>query len=203
MIAHPKTPPSSENFIGSVRRTLETGANGFAALLNSLDGQLAAPLNDSISMMLGIKGRVIVTGMGKSGHVGGKLAATFASTGTPSFFVHPAEASHGDLGMITPKDLVLAISNSGATDEIVTILPLIKRMGAPLISMTGNPASILAQQADVPLDISIKKEAAQSVCQQIRIRKLGQLIQVRKVRDGQQVRCSQTHGFCRSGSSGR
>lgn len=105
------------------------------------------------------KGRIVVTGMGKSGHIANKIAATLASTGTPAFFVHPGEASHGDLGMITSEDVVLAISNSGNTAEITTILPLIKRMGAKLISMSGNPASILATQADIHLDISISKEA--------------------------------------------
>jgi arabinose-5-phosphate isomerase len=104
-------------------------------------------------------GRVVVTGMGKSGHIGNKIAATLASTGTPSFFVHPAEASHGDLGMITEHDLCLAVSYSGETDEIVTILPLIKRRGAGLISMTGNPKSTLAVAADVHLDVSVEKEA--------------------------------------------
>jgi arabinose-5-phosphate isomerase len=105
------------------------------------------------------KGRVVVTGMGKSGHIAKKIAATLASTGTPAFFVHPGEASHGDLGMITNNDVVLAISNSGNTAEIVTILPLIKRMGIPLISMTGNPGSILAKQSNINLDVSITQEA--------------------------------------------
>ena len=105
------------------------------------------------------RGRVIVTGMGKSGHIGGKAAATFASTGTPAFFVHPGEASHGDLGMITNQDVVIAISNSGETDEILTILPLIKRLRIPLIAMTGNPESRLARQADVHLDIRVEQEA--------------------------------------------
>jgi arabinose-5-phosphate isomerase len=109
--------------------------------------------------MLACRGRIVVTGMGKSGHIGGKIAATLASTGTPAFFVHPGEASHGDLGMITPSDVVLALSNSGETNEIVTILPLIKRMGAPLISMTGKPDSTLACEADVNLDVSVAKEA--------------------------------------------
>ncbi|NIV17040.1 MAG: KpsF/GutQ family sugar-phosphate isomerase [Woeseiaceae bacterium] len=104
-------------------------------------------------------GRVVVTGMGKSGHIGNKIAATLASTGTPSFFVHPAEASHGDLGMITAHDLCLAVSYSGETDEIVTILPLIKRRGARLVSMTGNPKSTLARAADAHLDVSVEKEA--------------------------------------------
>lgn len=105
------------------------------------------------------KGRVVVTGMGKSGHIGNKIAATLASTGTPSFFVHPGEASHGDLGMITSQDVVLAISNSGNTGEVLTILPLLKRMGAPLISMTGNRDSTLAREAEANLDVSVAKEA--------------------------------------------
>lgn len=109
--------------------------------------------------MLNCQGRIVVTGMGKSGHIGGKIAATLASTGTPAFFVHPGEASHGDLGMITEQDVVLALSNSGETDEILTILPLIKRLGVPLIALTGNPASRLAEEADVHLDISVDKEA--------------------------------------------
>ena len=109
--------------------------------------------------MLNCQGRIVVTGMGKSGHIGGKIAATLASTGTPAFFVHPGEASHGDLGMITGQDVVLALSNSGETDEILTILPLIKRLGVPLIALTGNPASRLAEEADVHLDISVDKEA--------------------------------------------
>jgi arabinose-5-phosphate isomerase len=109
--------------------------------------------------MLNCKGRIVVTGMGKSGHIGGKIAATLASTGTPAFFVHPGEASHGDLGMITEQDVVLALSNSGETDEILTILPLIKRLGVPLIALTGNPASRLADEANVHLDISVDKEA--------------------------------------------
>ncbi|MCW8923368.1 MAG: KpsF/GutQ family sugar-phosphate isomerase, partial [Gammaproteobacteria bacterium] len=98
-------------------------------------------------------------GMGKSGHIGGKIAATLASTGSPAFFVHPGEASHGDLGMITPKDVVIALSNSGNTSEILTIIPIIKRFGAPLISMTGNAQSALATEADVNLDVSVTQEA--------------------------------------------
>lgn len=109
--------------------------------------------------MLACRGRIVVTGMGKSGHIGSKIAATLASTGSPAFFVHPGEASHGDLGMITPSDVVLALSNSGETSEIVTIVPLIKRMGAPLISMTGKPESTLSREADVNLDVSVAKEA--------------------------------------------
>ncbi|OGV41334.1 MAG: D-arabinose 5-phosphate isomerase, partial [Legionellales bacterium RIFCSPHIGHO2_12_FULL_42_9] len=109
--------------------------------------------------LLACRGRVIVTGMGKSGHIGGKIAATFASTGTPAFFLHPGEASHGDFGMITAQDVVVAISNSGSTNEIVTLLPLIKRLSVPLIALTGNKDSAIAQYADIHLDLSIKQEA--------------------------------------------
>jgi arabinose-5-phosphate isomerase len=109
--------------------------------------------------MLECDGRIVVIGMGKSGHIGSKVAATLASTGTPAFFVHPGEASHGDLGMITGKDVVLALSNSGETTEILTILPLIKRLGVPLIAMTGRPASTLAQCASAHLDVSVEREA--------------------------------------------
>lgn len=109
--------------------------------------------------MLSCRGRIVVTGMGKSGHIGGKIAATLASTGSPAFFVHPGEASHGDLGMITAQDVVLALSNSGGTHEILTIVPLIKRLGAPLIALTGNPRSRLASEADVHLDVSVEREA--------------------------------------------
>ncbi|ALG67166.1 KpsF/GutQ family sugar-phosphate isomerase [Beggiatoa leptomitoformis] len=105
------------------------------------------------------QGRIVVIGMGKSGHIGNKIAATLASTGSPAFFVHPGEASHGDLGMITAKDVVLALSNSGETDEILTILPLIKRLGVPLITLTGNSQSTIAKNATVNLDVSVEKEA--------------------------------------------
>ncbi|MHB0765169.1 KpsF/GutQ family sugar-phosphate isomerase [Stutzerimonas sp. NM35] len=110
-------------------------------------------------LILQCKGRVVVVGMGKSGHIGRKIAATLASTGTPAFFVHPAEASHGDMGMITQDDVVLALSNSGTTHEIVTLLPLIKRLGITLISMTGNPQSLLARSAAVNLDAGVATEA--------------------------------------------
>ncbi len=109
--------------------------------------------------ILDCKGRVVVLGMGKSGHIGNKIAATFASTGTPAFFVHPGEASHGDLGMIKDDDVVLALSNSGETDEIMTLLPVIKRLGVPLISLTGNVKSSLAKFASVNIDVSVAKEA--------------------------------------------
>ena len=110
-------------------------------------------------LMLACKGRVVVTGMGKSGHIAGKIAATLASTGTPAFFVHPGEASHGDLGMITVADVVLALSNSGETGELVTILPLIKRLNVPLITMTGNPQSTLSLAATANINVSVEKEA--------------------------------------------
>jgi arabinose-5-phosphate isomerase len=109
--------------------------------------------------MLTLRGRVVVMGMGKSGHVGRKIAATLASTGTPAMFVHPAEASHGDLGMIKAIDLVLAISNGGESDEITVILPVLKRLGVPLVAMTGNPNSTLARHADLVLDSGVEKEA--------------------------------------------
>lgn len=110
-------------------------------------------------IMLACQGRIVVLGMGKSGHIGGKIAATLASTGSPAFFVHPAEASHGDLGMITSKDVVLALSNSGEADEILTILPIIKRLGVPLISLTGNAGSTLARSATANLDVGVEQEA--------------------------------------------
>tara|TARA_R110001592_G_scaffold59620_2_gene180905 strand:+ start:29664 stop:30632 length:969 start_codon:yes stop_codon:yes gene_type:complete len=145
----------TSNYIESAKRTIEIEQKAISALAERIDQSFA----DACELMKACKGRVIVTGMGKSGHIANKIAATFASTGTPSFFVHPGEASHGDLGMITGNDVVLAISNSGNTTEITTILPLIKRMGAPLISMTGNCHSTLATQSNIHLDISIKEEA--------------------------------------------
>ena len=134
---------------------IEIEANAVRALGARIDEDFVAACRH----MLSCKGRIVVTGMGKSGHIGGKIAATLASTGSPAFFVHTGEASHGDLGMITPSDVVLALSNSGETSEIVTIVPLIKRMGAPLISMTGKRESTLAREADVNLDVSVAKEA--------------------------------------------
>src|SRR5690554_718318 len=140
-----------------------------SAALNAINIELKAveALTDRVDdsfvkaceVIMACKGRVVVTGMGKSGHIGRKIAATLASTGTPSFFVHPGEASHGDMGMITPQDVVIAISNSGSTSEVVTILPLIKRMGTPLISITGNPASVLAREAVANLDVRVALEA--------------------------------------------
>lgn len=137
------------------RRALEIERDALSALLPRVDASFAR----ACELMLACNGRIVVTGMGKSGHIGSKIAATLASTGTPSFFVHPGEASHGDLGMITRQDVVLAISYSGETNEIITLLPLFKRMSAPLIAMTGKPRSTLATTADVHLDVSVAMEA--------------------------------------------
>ncbi|NVK87216.1 MAG: KpsF/GutQ family sugar-phosphate isomerase [Gammaproteobacteria bacterium] len=127
--------------------------------INKLRQSINHDFAKACQILLACDGRVVVTGMGKSGHIGNKIAATLASTGTPSFFVHPGEASHGDLGMITKGDVVLALSNSGETEEITAILPVIKRKNVPLISMTGNPTSTLARLADVNLDTSVDQEA--------------------------------------------
>lgn len=137
------------------RETLDIEAEALLALKSRLD----ARFSQAVQMMLSVQGRVVVTGMGKSGHIGSKIAATLASTGTPAMFVHPGEASHGDLGMIKSVDVVLAISNSGESDELVSILPVLKRLGVPLIGMTGGMSSALAQHADVVLDSSVSKEA--------------------------------------------
>jgi arabinose-5-phosphate isomerase len=147
--------PATADFQSLGRRTLEIERDAVSDLIARIGPEFEA----ACRLMLACEGRVVVTGMGKSGHVGGKIAATLASTGTPAFFVHPGEASHGDLGMITKKDVVLAISNSGETGEVLTILPLFKRMGSPVVAMTGKPASTLARAADVHLDVSVAKEA--------------------------------------------
>jgi arabinose-5-phosphate isomerase len=130
-----------------------------AQAIEALHGRIDANFLRACQLMFECNGRVVVSGMGKSGHIARKIAATLASTGTPAFFVHPGEASHGDLGMITQKDVVLALSNSGETDELLTILPLIKRQGIPLIAMSGNNGSSLARLADVHLDTSVPAEA--------------------------------------------
>ena len=137
------------------RSVIETEAQALVALISRIDGNFVA----ACKYMFACQGRIVVLGMGKSGHIGGKLAATLASTGTPAFFVHPGEASHGDMGMITAKDVTVAISNSGETDEIIVLLPLIKRLGVPLITLTGNPSSTLARAASVNIDVSVAKEA--------------------------------------------
>jgi arabinose-5-phosphate isomerase len=137
------------------RSVVETELDAVSALLDKIGPDFAS----ACRLILDCKGRVIVLGMGKSGHIGNKIAATMASTGTPAQFVHAAEASHGDMGMITADDLVLAISNSGETEELVRILPLIKRLGVPLLAMTGNRNSTLAKMADIHLDARAEKEA--------------------------------------------
>ena len=130
-------------------------ANEINALATRLDGQFS----DAVALILQCKGRVVVSGMGKSGHIGGKIASTLASTGTPAFFMHPAEASHGDLGMITAGDIVIALSNSGESDEILAIVPPLKRLGASIIAITGNDTSSLAKAADIHLSANVTKEA--------------------------------------------
>ena len=149
MLAH------SAHTLQLARETLDIEA---AALLQ-LKARLDERFVQAVNMVLGVQGRVVVTGMGKSGHIGRKIAATLASTGTPAMFVHPGEASHGDLGMIKAVDVVLAISNSGESDELIAILPVLKRQGVPLIALTGGLQSFLARHADVVLDCSVDKEA--------------------------------------------
>lgn len=145
----------SSQLIETAQRTIRLEIEA----VEQLNARINADFVQACELILGCKGRVVVVGMGKSGHVGRKIAATLASTGTAAFFVHPAEASHGDMGMITQDDVVLALSNSGTTSEIVTLLPLIKRLGITLISMTGNPNSVLAKAAAVNLDASVAIEA--------------------------------------------
>ncbi|VAW62002.1 D-arabinose 5-phosphate isomerase [hydrothermal vent metagenome] len=129
------------------------------AAVNALRAEINDNFAQACKLILACKGRVVVTGMGKSGHIGNKIAATMASTGTPAFFVHPGEASHGDLGMITPQDVVIALSNSGETAEILTIIPILKRLSVPMISITGNRTSTLSSEADIDLHAGVEKEA--------------------------------------------
>ena len=133
--------------------------NTEAEAISALTGRLDQRFHDACELILKCAGRIVVTGMGKSGHIGNKIAATLASTGSPAFFMHPGEASHGDLGMITADDLVIALSNSGETSEITLLLPLLKRIGIPLVALTGNPASTLARSANIHLDVSVAREA--------------------------------------------
>ena len=137
------------------RRVLRIEADAVAALA----ARIGSEFEQAVDLILQRHGRVIVTGIGKSGHIGRKIAATLASTGTPAYFVHAGEAAHGDLGMITAEDVVIALSNSGSTEEVLTIVPLVKRQGAKLISITGNPGSPLAREADVHLDAAVSEEA--------------------------------------------
>ena len=129
------------------------------AEITALQSRIDENFSSACELLLNCRGRIVVTGMGKSGHIGGKIAATLASTGSPAFFVHPGEASHGDLGMITKNDVVIALSNSGNTAEITTIIPILKRFAVPLISMTGDKNSTLATEANINLDVSVSKEA--------------------------------------------
>jgi arabinose-5-phosphate isomerase len=147
--------PKQDDLLALARQVLDIESRAVEQLKSRLDSSFTA----ACELCLQTRGRVVVTGMGKSGHIARKISATLASTGTPSFYVHPAEASHGDLGMITPNDLLLAVSYTGETEEVVTILPLIKRMGAQLISLTGKPGSTLAKAADVHIDVSVDEEA--------------------------------------------
>ena len=146
---------ASISFATSAKRTIRMESEAVAAL----EQRIGTDFERACELLLQTRGRVIVTGMGKSGHIARKIAATLASTGTPAFFVHPGEASHGDMGMITADDAVIALSNSGSVAEIVTLLPLLKRMGTRLVSMTGNPDSVLARSSDVHLDTGVETEA--------------------------------------------
>jgi arabinose-5-phosphate isomerase len=158
MSTAPSTSVQDSDLIDYGRTALGTEARAVEALIARLDARFAAACRVCLACTAR-KGRVVVTGMGKSGHIAGKIAATLASTGTPSFFLHPADAGHGDLGMITRDDVVLALSNSGETSEIVMLVPHLKRMGVPLIAVTGNIRSTLATAADVALDVSVPAEA--------------------------------------------
>jgi len=146
---------ASFDVAASGRRVIEIEIDGLRAVRARIDGAFTA----ACELLLACRGRVVCIGMGKSGHIARKVAATFASTGTPAFYVHPGEAGHGDLGMITDADIVLALSNSGETDEVLMLLPVLKRQGNRVIAMTGRPASTLAQESDVHLDVSVPAEA--------------------------------------------
>ena len=146
---------SSISFTQSAQRTIRMEAAAVAAL----EARIGQDFTSACELLLQVRGRIIVTGMGKSGHIARKIAATLASTGSPAFFVHPGEASHGDMGMITADDAVIALSNSGAVAEVMTLIPLLKRLGIPLISMTGNPQSPLGKSSDVHLDTGVETEA--------------------------------------------
>jgi len=148
-------PDQAQQVLDLARQTLEIEAEA----LQRARQLLGSSFVKAVEAMLAVRGRVVVMGMGKSGHIGRKIAATLASTGTPAMFVHPAEASHGDLGMVKDVDLVLAISNSGESDELAAILPLLKRQGVPLIALTGGLQSTLAKHADIVLDSSVEREA--------------------------------------------
>lgn len=153
--SHPSSRINAALMTTLARSVLQTEADAILALIPRIDESFV----QACTLILDCSGRTVVTGMGKSGHIGKKIAATLASTGTPAFFMHPGEANHGDMGMLTANDVVLLLSNSGNTDELQTLLPAIKRLNVPLIALTGNPSSPLAQAATVHLDISVKEEA--------------------------------------------
>lgn len=156
------TDATTQQISSSAQRAITLAQETFdieAAAVLGLKQRVGASFAQAVSMVLGIQGRVVVMGMGKSGHIGRKIAATLASTGTPAMFVHPAEASHGDLGMITAGDLVLAISNSGESQEMAAVLPVLKRLGTPVVAMTGSAHSTMARHADLWLDTAVDKEA--------------------------------------------
>ena len=144
-----------DDYITLGKAVIQVESQALLALIDRIDKLFS----QACRIILACQGRVVVTGMGKSGHIGKKIAATLASTGTPAFFVHPGEAGHGDLGMITKADVVIALSNSGSTEEIVRLLPIIKRLEIPLLTLTGSPNSTLAKNATVNLDVSVEKEA--------------------------------------------
>ncbi len=146
---------AGQTTLGLAREVLLIESRELASIANRLDQRFT----DAVELILQCSGRVVVSGMGKSGHIGRKIASTFASTGSPAFFVHPGEASHGDLGMITADDLVIALSNSGESEELLAILPVIKRLGAKIISITGHPGSTLARESDIHLDAHVSQEA--------------------------------------------
>ena len=158
-MTHPAAPPPRDSqdaaFAASGRRVFRIESEALDAVAERLDGEFTR----ACQLMLAARGRVVCTGMGKSGHVARKIAATLASTGTPAFYVHPGEAGHGDLGMITDADVLLALSYSGESDEVLMLLPVLKRQGNPLITMTGRPDSTLARAAEVHLDVSVPEEA--------------------------------------------
>ncbi len=162
MVATTTTPAPEQDRAGIVAlatQALDIEAQALLGLKQRLAGPSGEAFAQAVRIVLACKGRLVVMGMGKSGHVGRKIVATLASTGTPAMFVHPAEAHHGDLGMVTPGDVVLAISNSGESEELTALLPVLKRQGVPLLAMTGRPGSSLARHADVVLDSAVEQEA--------------------------------------------
>jgi len=153
------TSEQNQRAIALAQETLQIESDAILTLKKNLVNKNAEQFAHAVELLLGCKGRIVVSGIGKSGHIGKKVAATFASTGSPAFFVHPAEASHGDLGMVTQHDVFVAFSNSGETSELTAIVPIIKRTGAKLIALTGNPSSSLAELSDAHINVAVEKEA--------------------------------------------